>query len=58
MLMKVEDIIILVLDKRLEGVLIIFKDFLIEDVVNVGGEVGAKVSRDEYSSLLVENVDR
>lgn len=44
--------------KVLEGVLIIFKDFLIEDVVNVGGEVGAKVSRDEYSSLLVENVDR
>ena len=42
----------------LEGVLIIFKDFLIEDVVNVGGEVRAKVSRDEYSSLLVENVDR
>lgn len=42
----------------LEGVLIVLEDLFVEDIVDVGGEVGAEVARDEDAALLVEDVDR
>lgn len=41
----------------LEGVLVILEDLLVEDIVDVGGEVGSEMARDQHTSLLVQDVD-
>ncbi len=42
----------------LEGVLIILEDLLVEDIVDVSGEVGSEMPRDQHSSLLIQDVNR
>ena len=41
----------------LESVLVVLEDLLVEDVVDVGGEVWSEMAGDEDSALLVEDVD-
>lgn len=41
----------------LEGVLVIFEYLLVEDIVDVGGEVGSEMAGDQHTSLLVQDVD-
>ena len=43
--------------KILQGVLVVLKDLLVEDVVDVGGEVWSEMPGDEDTALLVEDVD-
>lgn len=42
----------------LYGVLVVLEDLLVEDVLDVGGNVGSEVATDEHSALLVEDVNR
>jgi hypothetical protein len=42
----------------LEGVLVILEDLLVEDIVDVGGQVGPEMPRDQHASLLIQDVDR
>ena len=49
---------VLVERKVLQSVLLVLKDLFVEDVVDVGREVGAKVPRNENSALFVKYVDR
>lgn len=43
MLMKVEEMVVLVLDDGFKGVLVVLEYLLVEDVVDVGGEVRPEV---------------
>ncbi len=49
---------VLVGAKVLQSVLIVLQDLFVKDVVDVGGEVGSKVPRNEDSALFVQDVDR
>jgi hypothetical protein len=57
MFVEVEQVVLLVFDYWLERVFVVLQDFFVECVVDITGEIGAEVSRDEHSALLVENVD-
>lgn len=56
-LVEVEEVVISVLDEGFQGVLVVLKDLLVEDVVDVGGEVWSEMPGDEDTALLVEDVD-
>ena len=42
----------------LEGILVKLEYLFVEDIIDISGEVGSEMARDQHSSFLVQDVNR